>query len=218
MKLKTHEILVLRTCQQDMSSYHGFQWKKKGVVTAPDWEPTYQCGHGLHGLPWGQGGNYLDLSGIWLVLKVDTSIDYMTGEDELTDKCKFRTCTVVYAGTREKATQLIFDNAPAGTIVLGLSLTGGNGSTLTGGDGSTLTGGNWSTLTGGYRSTLTGGDWSTLTGGYKSTLTGGNKSTLTWRIWDYYNYYRLITVYVGENGIKPNTAYKLVDNRAIEAG
>ena len=183
IRLKSNEILVLRTCEQDMTSYNGFKWKKKGVVTAHDWEPTYRCGNGLHGLPWGQGGDYLYMGGIWLVLKVDTSEDYITGGPELTDKCKFRTCTVVYAGTREEATQLIYDNAPNGTIVFGLSLTGGD------------------------RATLTGGDWATLT---------WRKYDSDWKI-DDGHFYRLTTVYVGENGIKPNTAYELVNGEVIEA-
>ena len=94
------------------------------------------------------------------------------------------------------------------------TLTGGDLSTLTGGDRSTLTGGDLSTLTGGDRSTLTGGYHSTLTGGDLSTLTGGDCSTLTWRVWDG-SRYRLHTVYVGENGILPNTPYRWKSGKAV---
>ena len=96
------------------------------------------------------------------------------------------------------------------------TLTAGDGSTLTAGDRSTLTAGDRSTLTGGDCSTLTAGYYSTLTGGDYSTLTAGDYSTLTWRIWDGY-YYRIHTTYVGEDGIKPNVAYKWGDGKAVEA-
>ena len=102
------------------------------------------------------------------------------------------------------------------------TLTGGYGSTLTGGDGSTLTGGACSTLTGGYGSTLTGRDCSTLTGGDGSTLTGGDGSTLTGgyrstlTLCYYLDRKRLVTRYVGEDGIKPNTPYRLNDAHEFE--
>jgi len=58
-----------------MTSFDGFFVNpQKGIVEAKDFEPTFECGHGLHGLPWGAGNvcyfNYPD--GIWQVLKVDT--------------------------------------------------------------------------------------------------------------------------------------------------
>ncbi|TKI03547.1 hypothetical protein [Martelella alba] len=57
-------------------------------------------------------------------------------------------------------------------------------------------------------STLTGGDYSTLTGGYRSTLTGGDDSVLIIQRWNGKRYkYEIANV--GENGIKPNTEYRL---------
>ena len=78
----------------------------------------------------------------------------------------------------------------------------------TGGDGAIMTGGDWAIMT--------GGDNATLTGGYGAIMTVGDNATLTWKIWDG-QFFRLTTVYVGENGIKPNTAYKLVNGEVIEA-
>jgi hypothetical protein len=57
-------------------------------------------------------------------------------------------------------------------------------------------------LTGGYRATLTGGDGATLTGGDGATLIflrwiGGRR--------------RVLTAYVGEDGILPNVAYRASD-------
>ncbi len=230
--------LVLRTVAADMTSRGGFVWPRKGTVECPDWDPTPECGQGLHGLAWGTGvATLIDAPGdrVWLVVKVLTA-DLV----DLNGKVKFPRGTVVHCGDQASATQYVAKRAPLGTAVHWLmaqggdwsTLSGGYRSTLTGGYGSTLTGGDWSTLTGGYGSTLTGGDRSTLTGGYgstlsggygstltggdRSTLTGGDRSTLTggdWstlsvRHWDGTRY-RIATAYVGEDGIKANVAYWL---------
>jgi len=52
----------------------------------------------------------------------------------------------------------------------------------------------------------TGGNHSINTGGYRSTNTGGNHSILQWRVWDGERY-RMLTAYVGEDGIEPGVAY-----------
>lgn len=36
--------LALRTCAADMTSHGGFRWPTSGLVEAPDWDPTPQCG------------------------------------------------------------------------------------------------------------------------------------------------------------------------------
>ena len=47
----------LRTTDKDGKSHGGFQWPMQigATVTAPDWEPTAECGNGLHGWLYGQG-------------------------------------------------------------------------------------------------------------------------------------------------------------------
>jgi hypothetical protein len=183
---KSKYSLILRTCHVDFTSYGGFKWPKKGPVSCPDWDSKPVCGHGLHGLLWGEGNGELlnwNSGAVWQVVRV------LTAEIVEIDKAKvkFPGGTVLYSGTREKATSYIYKHGGEGKRIAGLmvtggdcsTLTGGYYSTLTGGDYSTLTGGDYSTLTGGYCSTLTGGDRSTLTGGYHSTLTGGDYSTLT---------------------------------------
>lgn len=96
------------------------------------------------------------------------------------------------------------------------TLTGGDWSKLTGGDWSALTGGEWSTLVGGDKSTLIGGDGSTLIGGYGSTLTGGDESMLIFKR-QIKGRRRVLTAYVGEDGIKPGVAYRANDDHtAVE--
>ncbi len=56
----------------------------------------------------------------------------------------------------------------------------------------------------------TGGDESTLTGGYRSTLTGGDRSTLIFLLW-IDGRRRVLTAYVGEDGIEAGKAYRAND-------
>jgi hypothetical protein len=187
--------LVLRTCNEDLTSKNNFKYPSKGKVTCPDWNQTPTCGGGLHGFLWGCGkgslANWND-NAKWLVIKV-LNKNLVNIDNQ---KCKFKTGFVVFCGSRKDATDYLLQHPSAldkpviGCYKIGgeksiltggkcSTLTGGNWSTLTGGDKSTLTGGFKSTLSGGDDSTLTGGDYSTLTGGFKSTLNGGNRSTLT---------------------------------------
>ena len=142
-KLKANEILVLRSCGAGGASERNFVWPLTvgAVVEAPDWQDTDDCGHGLHGLPWAQGGNYCDNSApVWLVLRVSTvKGNYQHGTGNMIDKCKFRACTIegVFDNSKD-ATDMILKYAPAGTVANYCMLKGGYGSTLTGGDGSTL--------------------------------------------------------------------------------
>jgi len=145
--LKENEILVLRNVHGDMSSYNGFVWPKTGPVEAPDWIGSDICGHGLHGLPWGVGGNYFycDSNTVWLLVVVDTSKDYRCGSGELLDKCKFKGGNVVYCGTREEAVSILLRHAPANTPIVFASQTAGDRSTQTAGYESTQTAGDRST-------------------------------------------------------------------------
>lgn len=48
-------VLVLRACNNDMSSQKGFVWPTSGSVEAPDWDKVPLCGNGLHGWLHGHG-------------------------------------------------------------------------------------------------------------------------------------------------------------------
>ena len=56
LRLRKDEVLILRTCNNDGTSYNGFQWPKAGEVEAKDWRDDYKCGGGLHGHVWCPGG------------------------------------------------------------------------------------------------------------------------------------------------------------------
>ncbi len=137
--------LILRTCNADLTSHGGFQWPDNGPVEAPDWDPTPDCGHGLHGLPWGEGdGSLLNWAADarWLVVEVptDTMVD-------IEGKVKFPAGTVIHCGDRLSATTYLAADPRAA----GRAITGG---TATAGDRGTATAGYRGTATAGYRGTV----------------------------------------------------------------
>jgi len=192
---------ILRQCLSDMTSHGGFKWPESGEVSAPDWEATDFCGNGLHGFLWGEGDGLLANYGPdnkWLVAEIDEWID-------LGGKVKFPRANVVFCGDLHDAAAEIRRLGAKGAVI-GSTNIGGYRSINTGGDHSTNTGGHYSTNTGGAGSTNTGGRHSTNIGGDESTNIGGDGSILQWRIWDGKRY-RMLTAYVGEDGIEPGVAY-----------
>ena len=224
-------VYVLKTVSPQMTGYGGFKYPRRGPVVAKDWRPDDKCGGGLHGLPNGCGNAGYVLfdveSAVWLVIKVDTRHGYVHGTGDMTDKCKFRRGTVVYSGKRAGAVAYLDKHGCADKPVVFAARVGGDRATVTGGDRATVTGGDEATVTGGYgatvtggygatvtggnEATVTGGDGATVTGGYGATVTGGNEATVTGGWYDG-NRYRLAVAYVGENGIKPDTPYRVDDH------
>lgn len=205
-KAKTSKIqtaLVLRCCKADMSSKNGFVWPAVGgVAIAADWIDNTECGNGLHGWLYGQGDHstsaYFSLAAAkWLVVEVAFSAIRMLG-----GKCKFQSGKVVFCGEKSEAAAYILKNEPQALNVAVI------GAILECGEKGVLQGGALSVLTGGDSATMTGGNYATMTGGNSATMTGGNSSVMHFT---YYDGKRIRTViaYVGEDGIKPDTAYKL---------
>ncbi len=188
--VKPGHVLVLRTCAADMTAHGGFKWPTKGLVKCPDWDPTPNCGNGLHGALWGEGcGDLLSFAedAKWLVVEVKAS-DVV----DLQGKVKFPRGRVVYCGTRLGATAYICERRPGAVI------------------GGTATAGNYGTATAGYRGTATAGNYGTATAGY-----GG---TIVLRYYDRAaDRYRLVVGYVGENGILPNVKYKVENGALVKA-
>ena len=193
-KLLKGEALMLRTCRPDGISYNDFKWPKSGPVKCKDWEPTPQCGNGLHGLLWGEGdGSLLNWSedAAWLVVRVKESQVISIGGD----KVKVPAGVVEFFGDAKAAVELIQKYAPAGACVVsgtataGVSgtatagysgtATAGVSGTATAGDSGTATAGYRGTATAGYRGTATAGDSGTATAGYSGTATAGDSGTAT---------------------------------------
>jgi len=144
----------------------------------------------------------------WLVLSVDTdTILHLWG------KVKFPRAEVIHVGDMKSASDVILATGFIGPVI-GATVTGGDYATVTGGDCATVTGGNYATVTGGNYATVTGGYRATVTGGNYATVTGGNRAVLLLCFCD--GRKRVVTAYVGENGIKPNTPYRLNDAHEFE--
>jgi hypothetical protein len=225
MSTKKNSVLVLRTCNDDLTSYGQFKWPEKGQVKALDWDPTPECGHGLHGLLWGEGNGYLlnwSSDAKWLVVKVDE--DKIVKIDE--DKVKFPHGIVVHVGDQISATNYILANGGEGRTIVGANVakgpkqtavsgykgtaTAGEGGTATAGEGGTATAGDGGTATAGEDGTATAGEGGTATAGEGGTATAGKNGILNIKYWDEKNSrYRIATAYVGEDGIEPNVAYRL---------
>jgi hypothetical protein len=199
-------VLVLRTCNPDMTSSHGFRWPESGEVSAPDWDPTPQCGGGLHGFLWGCGDSSLanwNESAKWLVVEVPA--DSIV---ELSGKVKFPKGTVVYCGSRLEATAMIAKRKEG--AIMGHSSTAGTHGTATAGYAGTATAGD--------SGTATAGTHGTATAGTHGTATAGENGILVLRYWDEKaNRYRLVVGYVGEDEIKACVRYKLDAEHRFEA-
>ena len=205
-KTTKYKAYMLRTCAQDMSAYGSFIWPKKGLVTCPDWEPSPKCGHGLHGLLWGEGdASMLDWEegAQWLVVGIDEWV-------EIDGKVKTPRGNVVYCGDRQGAAALLVSLGADPAKCVGGTSTSGNWGTSTSGNEGTSTSGNWGTSTSGNWGTSTSGDWGTSTSGDGGTI-----------VIQYYdaaaNRYRLKVGYIGEDGLKANTAYRLEGDKFVEA-
>ena len=189
--------LVLRVCRPDYTSHSGFSWPSEiGVeVAAPDWKKNKECGNGLHGWLYGQGDHscvsyWEDDEAKWMVLEVPSSEIVMLG-----GKCKFPSAKVRYIGTRSAAADFIIANEPKAlnVAVIGACLKVGDSEVVQVGSLGTATAGN------------------------SGTATAGESGEIRIQWWDSKaQRYRTKIGYVGEDGIKADTAYKLSDNNEFE--
>ena len=135
-------VLVLRVCRPNGESHNGFRWPMHGPVKCDDWDPTPECGGGLHGWLWGEGDASAaswDLNATdnrWLVVRVraDEIVD-------LSGKVKFPRGTVVHCGTAETATAYLVAHGGAGRAIIRGTATAGDYGTATAGDYGTATAG-----------------------------------------------------------------------------
>ena len=174
-------VLVLRTCKADGRSpseaARGFVWPESGPVKCGDWSPEPRCGHGLHGLLWGEGDTTTwcwDADARWLVVEVC--------ESEIVDlggKVKFPRGRVVCCGDRPTATEYLRTRGGEGWAIVGGTATAGDNGIAAAGDVGTATAGYGGTATAGDGGTATAGDVGTATAGYGGTATAGYGGTAT---------------------------------------
>ena len=185
---KTAEkVLILRTCNADMTSHGGFVWPTSGPVKAPDWNPKAECGNGLHGWLWGSGDWRLQIGGRdrkWIVFEAASS-DVI----QLDGKVKVPEGDVLFVSkTWHEA--MSFLRGRSG-LVYESSATGDSGH---------------ASATGNF-------GWAVSNLG---TAKAGADGILTIRYKNAAGKYRVAVGYVGEDGIKPNVAYRLTDDGKFE--
>ena len=203
---KTNTSLVLRVCRADFTSHGGFQWPNEvgATVQADDYRNDNECGRGLHGWLHGQGDiscvDYWDADDAkWLVLEVASDEITMLG-----GKCKFPRAVVRFIGAKSEAAAYILQHEPLAREVAVI------GACLKAGDKETVLVGGLGTATAGYRGTATAGESGTATAGNYGTATAGEKGEIRVQWWDEKaERYRTVIGYVGEDGIKPDTPYRL---------
>ena len=201
------KVLVLRTCNADMTSHGGFKWPESGLVEAPDWKPTKECGNGLHGWLWGCGDWSLkigDDSRKWLVIETDSK-----GIVELGGKVKFQSGNVLFVG-RAWNEAMAFLRGRAG-LVFESSATGYSGHASATGDYGHASATGYSghaSATGcsGHASATGCSGWAVSNQG---TAKAGKDGIITIRYKTNSGKYRVAVGYVGEDGIKANVAYKV---------
>jgi len=152
---------------------------------------------------------------------------------DLGGKIKFPQGNVVFSGSREGATNFLLANGGQGKAVIGAwvanpssnghatagdygTATAGEGGTATAGEGGTATASKFGTATALDYGTANAGAWGTATAGFKGTATAGFGGTTTAGFKgklaiDYWDGTRSRTKvgYIGEDGLEPNTPYKL---------
>ena len=190
---------ILKTTQKGGITYNGFQWPTEvgAKVTAPDWEPTTECGNGLHGWLNGKGKGTIGHIGredcLWMVLETDAYID-------LGDKVKFESCTILHVGDRLSATKFLRNLVPDVTRMIGESIEVGDKQDAIVGD--------YGTATAGHGGTATAGNYGTATAGAYGTI-----------LIKYFNNgrYRILTGYIGEDDLEPDTPYKVENGKFVKA-
>ena len=175
---KKKTVLCLRTVKTDGTACNGFKWPSLGFVEAPDWEPTVECGNGLHGYLHGCGdANSIEWDGLFQVVMVIKSeiID-------LGGKVKFPRCEVIFTGNQKDATDILVKEYGRGSKVIGATvvvngerqhaIAGDRGTAISAGYGGMATAGYYGTATSaGYRGTATAGYRGTAMAGYYGTAT-----------------------------------------------
>jgi hypothetical protein len=225
---------ILKCLPADGLASNNFNWDMTvgAKVSAPDWDPTPECGKGLHGWLSGEGDptasiHHTDPTAVWLILSTDAEVVDLEG------KVKFPHCTVEFVGNREEAVAEMRRLVPTAAVMYS-TVTIKNGEEIRVGDYSTVNAGNHSKVTAGYNSTVTAknyctvnsgmgcivnaGNNCTVTAGEGCKVTAGNDSNFSIKCWDDKKYkYRVVVSYVGESGILPGLPYKVVDGKAVPA-
>ena len=167
----TDHIYLLKVVSKDMTGYGGFVWPMSGKVSAPDWDPSPECGGGLHGWLWGEGAGgaaNIEPDSRWLVLRAraDQVVD-------LGGKVKVPEADVAFCGDMHEAARYIIDKGATGPVI-GARVEVGDREIAHVGDRGTAKAGVWGIAIAGYHGTAQAGDHGTAQAVYLGAAKAGD--------------------------------------------
>ena len=192
-------MLILRRCNPDGSSSHGFIWPKSGFVEAKDFDSTSKCGGGLHGWAWGmamgEGAEYNIIDDLWIVFAAKPSD--VVGNLDGGQKCKARCAEVVFAGSFSAAWAMV--NSGRHRLIEAMANRGA----------ANIASGNYSTA-------ASSGDYCfTAVAGAGGKIKTGTNSAFAIGYMDGHQP-RFLTGVSGENGVKSDTWYRVENGGLVE--
>lgn len=189
---------MLKTVGAHMAAYGDFIWPQSGPVEAPDWDPTSNCGGGLHGLLNGEGDGSLLSSksdAVWLVCAIPDDAVVV----DLDGKIKVNRCDVVYAGGRDGAIAHLESLVGAHGPMVFARRTAGDRGVAVAGDFGTATVGDDGVASAGYRGVASAG--------YRGTVMAGDCGTIS-VAWHDGARRRIAVGHVGEDDILAGVRYR----------
>ena len=141
---------VLKLLDENYQAKNNFQYPQEvgATISCPDWEPTQNCGNGLHGFLNEEGDlSSTDYRAKAMILDVNDYID-------LGGKIKFESATVVAFGEVFEITAKLRGLVGNDKVINLLNLSSTQTEFWIAGGESTLSAGNYSTLTAGDKSIL----------------------------------------------------------------
>lgn len=219
---------LLKCIPANRTTLKDFVWPKRGTVECPDWDPSPQCGRGLHAWRWVPSDDphcvyYSQLDDcIWLVIEVLES-DIV----DLAGKCKFRRGRVVFSGSFADAVNRLkrppdragfYGTAEAGDYSTafageyGTAKAGRYGTAITsyGGTATVCDGG---TAISGVQGISSAGLRGTAISGSRGVASAGERGVIILDFWDKASE-RLVrrVAAVGQDGIEAGKRYRLDDD------
>ena len=237
------EVLMVKRIPQSRKTHGDFLWPSGigTVVVCPDWRADATCGGGLHAWPWGFGigdGCDIDIIGdIWLVLGAKP--EDIIGEIDRGAKCKARRVTIRLEGTFGAAMNFVrsgFDGCvaamakknPSGDSSKAASSGDFSKAASSGNYSKAASSGNSSTAasSGNFSKAASSGNSSTAEAvggnnlaavcGANGKVRVGSRGAFALAFYTDADGWRFLTGKVGEDGIKADTWYEIVNGKIEE--
>lgn len=228
MKFHAHtvngKVRILKRLNADKTSHGGFQWDL-GEIKCSDWNPSPQCGGGLHGWAWGiglgDGSDYDLFRDLFCVFEADTK-DVVQIDKAWKVKAG-PVVNVIFIGDFDGAWKLVApeqSNAIRAAIELQTKGTPDNASMSTLGNSSKIAAsGNYSQLaaSGNYSKLAASGNYSVVMACCGSRAKVGTNGVFAIAYKNSDGSPNIAVGKVGVDGIKAHVWYQVKDGKLVEA-